>query len=283
MATIKDYYNTIISIKDGEVNLDELQPFNDNGAQLISDLNSKSKVAVWRLWCWVMAALAWMLHMSIEEHKNEVNELVAKNAFGGRRFYQQASFDFQLGHELVWNGVKYHYAAQDPASKIIKRCSVDKSQGILIFKVTKEAGGLLEPLTDPEKTAFNHYLNDIVYAGTTFQIISEESDELKMSIKIYVDPQQISLTGEIIGTATKPVEEAIENYISNLPFDGKMNVQKMQDAIQAVPGVKDLLLNSISSKYGDLPWNSFEREVKPYAGYMELNIASSEIEYIQYV
>lgn len=281
--TITEHYNRIIQIKEGKSELSELKPYNENGANLMSELNSGSKVAIWRLWCWIMAVLAWMLEISFIKHKDEVNQLIASQRHGTLRSYQTAALNFQFGHALFWNGKQYVYPLENQESKIIKRCTVGMHQGVLRFKVTKENTGVLEPLTPAEYDAFRRYILDIVHPGTNFAVTSSAADLLKLIAKIYVDPQILDLTGHHVSNGKPMVENAINEFIKNLPFNGRMNIQKLIDEIQAVDGVLDVRLLEAAYKYGSLSWITFDREIEPFSGYMALDLLSSNIEYHNYV
>lgn len=283
MLTVKDYYNHIILIKEGKSELNELQPYNDNGVKLMDDLNSGSKVAIWRLWVWIMATLSWMQNAAMLKHKKEVESQIENQRHGTTKYYHAKSLDFQLGHALFWNGHQYVYLNADESAQIIKRSAVGMHLGVLRFKVTKEINGELEPLTSSEKTAFSDYLLDILYPGTNYSVISTQADELKLDLNVYVDHQVINADGENVITGEYIVENAINRYIENLPFNGRMAIQKLIDEIQEVEGVKDLELLNAYSKYGSLPWTSFNRQIEPFSGYMKLNINVSNIDYYEYV
>ncbi|MGB0869457.1 MAG: hypothetical protein ACPGSD_07655 [Flavobacteriales bacterium] len=282
--TIKDHYNQIIALKDGNSELSELAPYNDNGANLMNELNSGSKVAVWRLWVWIIATLTWLQNEALKKHKKEINAQIENQTHGTLIFYHNRSLNFQFGHNLEYNGKQYVYEVVDEASKIIKRCSVSMRNGTMRFKVTKENGGNLEPLTSSEQLAFKNYLLDILYPGTQYSVISTEADALKLNIKVYVNAQVIDPnTGEHLITGEPLVEDSINNYCKNLPFDGKLTLQKLIDHIQATEGVEDLELIEIAYQYGVVPWTVFTREIEPFSGYLELDVGNSNIEYYEYV
>lgn len=283
MATIKDYYNIIIQHKDGKSELDVYKPYNDNGAALMQDLDSGSKVANWRLMCWIAATLSWLLGEALVRHTNEVETQIANASHTSLRYYHTRSLGFQFGHALEYNGKQYVYLNDDETARIIKRSSVAMYQGILRFKVTKETGGILESLTTPEKIAFKDYLLDVLHPGINYEVISSVADLLKLHLKIFVNPQVLNTAGEHVVTGEPLVENAINDFIKNLPFDGRMNIQKLIDKIQNVTGVEDIELIEAAYKYAGTPWLVFTREIEPFAGYMELDSVNSNIEYHNYV
>lgn len=283
MATIKDYYNKMIEVKDGNSDLDELQPYNDNGATLMQDLNSGSKVAIWRLFIWIVAVVAWMLSEALGKHKIEVNNQIAYGYHGCLRYYHFKSLNFQFGDVLKYNGRQYAYLTDNDDLKIIKRCAVSMYQGVMRFKVVKESNGVLESLTIDEETAYKDFLSNILYPGTNYTVISSTADLLKLNIKIYTNQQIINPFGVHVQTNIPVVENAINDFVKNLPFNGKMNIQKLIDAIQSIEGVEDVQLTESSYKYGGLSWVVFTREIEPFSGYMELDLNNSNIEYYAYL
>ncbi len=283
MATIKDYYDDLIQIKEGKSELSELQPYNENGAQLMDDLNSGSKTALWRLFFWIVAALAWMLNQALDKHKIEVQNNISNQSHGNLRHYGFRALNFQFGHSLEYNGKQYVYLNEDPAAKIIKRCATGMNQGVMRFKVTKESGGILEPLTITEQNAFKDFLRDVLYPGTNYEVISSAADLLKLSAKFFVNPQVINQAGEHVVTGEPVIENAINDFVKNLPFNGRMNIQQLIDHIQKVEGVEDIRLLESAYKYGSLAWIVFTREIEPFSGYMELDLNNSNLEYHEYV
>lgn len=278
--TIKEHYNLIISIKEGKAELNGLQPYNDNGAAIMAELTSGSKVAVWRLWCWIMAFYSWLLAKDLEKHKLEVLDTISKHRHGSLPYYHQRSLGFQYGYALDWNGSQYGYLVADESSKVIKHCAIVRNAGLLIFKVASVDNA---PLDSAQKSAYSDYLFDILYPGTFYEIISEDADKLKLDMEVYLNTQIINLDGEELNTGNALIELAVSNYIANLPFNGKMNVQHLIDAVQAVDGVKDVKMLSKSYRYGSTAWLAIDREVVPFSGHMVLSLSDSDINYLSYV
>jgi len=80
---------------------------------------------------------------------------------------------------------------------------------------------------------------------------------LKFSFKIKYDPMVLKADGMNILTAKYPVNEAIETFLKNLPFNGELSVQKLEAAIMAVDGVEDLQTLQIQSKWIDPQQNGY--------------------------
>ncbi len=54
-----------------------------------------------------------------------------------------------------------------------------------------------------------------------------------------------------------PVQDSINNFLKNLPFDGELSVQKLESAILASEGVEDLQTNLVESKWIDPTVNGY--------------------------
>ncbi|MBA3901189.1 MAG: hypothetical protein H0X62_13450, partial [Bacteroidetes bacterium] len=200
--SIAEYYDILLAIKEGRSELSGLTPHNESSQSFLNDNASGSKVALWRLWLWIMATLAWIMDVKMDIHKEEVDYKLSVKAFGVIRWYHQLALNYQHGHELVWNG-QYVYADIDSEdateSRIIKRASVVMVAGVLQFKVAKlNQAGKPEALNTSEKVSFLGYLYELAYPGTNMVVISEAADDLRVRLKMYFDPLLFNTDGSLI-------------------------------------------------------------------------------------
>ena len=137
--------------------------------------------------------------------------------------------------------------------------------GVLTLKVAKEVGGKKVPLELQEKRAFRAYMNQIKDAGTQIRVVSNKGDIIFIELEVYVDPLVIYTENEtdsdkqnvgklLNNLAISPVEDAINEYVSTLEFNGAFVPTYLIDKVQKVPGVALPLLRKISIKC-DLPEN----------------------------
>jgi hypothetical protein len=282
--TINEIYDQMVAEKQTASSLNGLQPSTDNATNLLSDLSTSSKVAIWRLLFYVTAVAIWILEKLFDVFKEEVTEIANRAYTGTVLWYQQICFDFQYGDTLTWNGNNYEYAVIDPAKQIIKRAAVVDIGGQIVIKVAKLSGTTPTPLTAGELTSFSVYMKNVKFAGTNMSIISRVADLLKISYDVVYDPLVLKPTGEsIINTGVFPVEDAINNYISNLPFNGTLNLTKLTDEIQKAEGVVDPIINYAEAKYGTLSYVTIVNNYNANAGHMAIDAAfplSSTINYI---
>lgn len=269
--TITEIYDTIIAEKQSLSALDELQPNIDSSQTLLNDLTSTSKVAIWRLFIFLFSTAVWMHEQIFDKFKEEVDERVKDASTGNIRWYWKQAFLFQFGDSLSYIDNKYQYATIDETKKIVERASVFEVGSQLRMKVAKlDSVGAPVPLSSVELTAFNDYMNKIKFAGTNVAIISSLPDQIQIYYSITVNQQVLSLTGESLSApGTYPVEDVINKYIKDLPFDGVLNFTKLTDKIQEVDGVIDPVYGKSGASYGSLPFQEIVKNYyQPNAGHL---------------
>jgi hypothetical protein len=262
-------YNEIVADKNAQASISSLAPTMDTEQQLQADLNSSSKVAIWRLWAYVAAVAIYTHEVLWDLYKAELQAIASGAIVGTSPWYQAQVFAFQNGDPLVYEAStgRYKYAAIDTAKQIVKRCAiVEQADGTLAFKVAKISSGLPVALTAPEQTSLTGFLKKIRFAGTRFTLISGAGDLLKITATIYYD--------SVIPAATikANVEAAIVAYVGGLPFNGEFLLSRLVDTIQAVTGVYDVVLVTAQTKQllaGT--YSSISRVNIPVYGYYQID------------
>lgn len=282
--TITEIYDEMVAEKQSMPTLQGLQPAIDHSQTLLNDLTSKSKVAIWRLLFFVVAVAIWVHEVIFDKHKAEIEARANEVIPGTAKWYRDQCMLFQYGDPLVYLNRIYQYATIDETKQIIKRTAVIEANGQVRIKVAKLANGLPVPLSTSELTAFSAYVNQIKFAGTNIAIISHPADKLKISYDVTYNPLVMNGNGELIeNTSIKPVEDAINNYIQNLPFNGILNLTKLTDAVQMAKGVIDPVLNSAEATYGNLAYAPILKNYNANAGYMEIDINFPLDQQINYI
>ena len=132
------------------------------------------------------------------------------------------------------------YNSIDEDLQIISRVAVvEGGNGLITIKAA--TGTTPVALNSPQKTALQEYLDIIIPAGPTVVVQSLDSDKLYLDATVYYD-------GQFINSIQTDVEDAITDYLANLDFNGVVLVSKLQDAIQAVTGVKDIVINEVKAR-----------------------------------
>jgi hypothetical protein len=273
--TIQQIYDEIITEKETFSSLNALVPNPDTAQTFLTNLTSSSKVAFWRLMFWVMAVAIWSHEQIFDLHLAEVEARGDELITGTKRWYRDQVLKFQYGDALIWDStnLKYGYAVGSTGTKIVSNASVLEVGAQLRIKIAKDDGaGGLEPLDVTEETAFTTYINKIKFAGTNISITNINADFLKIVLNIDYDPLTLSSTGELIATpGTFPVIDAVNGYITGLPFDGVFNLTKFIDNIQSATGVVDAYLTSSQAKSGAGTYAPTGQNYTANAGYLQID------------
>lgn len=275
--TINEIYNQLITAKESQPDLTSLLPTGDTADDLKTDLTSNSVVAIWRLWLWIVAVGSHTVELLIDKHRSEVETFVANKEWGTLGFLRNKALEYQFGDSLTWNGSQFIYSTYTPANQIVKRAAVVVSGQIVQFKIAKlTAGGLPEKLSSAEKISFAAYIDGLVYAGTQYAVISDDPDDVKLDIEIVFDPLVLAADGSLITDgAVFPIVDTINDFISNLPFNGVLNLTSLTDALQLIDGVVDPTLNDAFGKYGGLSYVAINKNYIPFAGHAILDETNS--------
>ena len=248
----------------------------------LNELNSTSKVAIWRLWVYIIAVAIWSLEKIFDIHRADIDKRLAELKPHTARWYRSKALAFQYGFDLLTDSDKFnntgHTEEQIEASKIVKYSAVVESpnEGRLIVKIAGEQGEQLQPITDAQKQAFEAYLQEIKDAGVRLSVVNYQPDVLHLQMKIVYDPLVLDSNGQSIIHATKPVEEAIKSYLKRLPFNGELVLAHLIDELQQAEGVKIPHLVLAQSKHIGTNGNygafeAIEISKLPTAGYFTID------------
>ena len=246
-------------------------------------LSSNSKVAVWRLWLYVIAYASYVLELLFDTHKAEVADILSQLKPHTLRWYRNKVKDFQYGFDLIEDTDVFFNGTADEetiaASKIIKYAAVTESvnESRLIVKVaTEDVNGILSPISTPIYTSLIAYLEEIKDAGVKITVINYLPDILRLQMQIYYDPLLLTAQGVSIQTGRKPVEDALKEFMKELPFNGELILASLVDKLQKTEGVKIPHLVNAQSKWiatNGITYGNFENiAVKkiPTSGYFQI-------------
>ena len=248
----------------------------------LNELNSTSKVAIWRLWVYIISVAIWSLEKLFDLHRTDIDKRLTELKPHTARWYRSKALAFQYGYYLAHDSDKYNNQwlteEQIEASKIIKYSAVveSKNEGRLIVKIAGEHGDTLQPITDAQRQSFEAYLQEIKDAGVRLSVVNYQPDVLHLQMKIIYDPLVLDSNGQSIAKATKPVEETIISYLKRLPFNGELVLAHLIDALQQAEGVKipHLVLaqsKNITSGGGYGAFETIEISKIPTAGYFTID------------
>lgn len=193
---------------------------------------------------YIVASAHYLLERLYERHKEEVISLVDQAVVATVPWYYRMARAYQHGDQLVLNerSMRYEYPTIDQSKQLIKYAAVrDRGSSIQIL-VSGEADGLPSPLSSEVLTAFEAYIKAVKIAGVVLSIRSLPADTLDITAQIQIDPMVLTRTGHRVRDGQPVVEQAIRDYLKGITYGGQYNKTRLVDAIQAVEGVRDVLL-----------------------------------------
>lgn len=267
----QNFYNEIMVEKQNQTALNDLTTIN-NAQDLLTQVTTTSKVAEHNLWAWITGYCMNTLNNLFNSFKKDVQAILDAKEPGTEEWYKNQMLAFQFNFQLYWINNRFDYndttSALAIAARVIKYCAVDGSQGKVVFKVAGETAGVPSQLPVLQATAAFNYMLKKRFAGSKIQVIALPADTLKITATIYFDPL---LT---LPTVKAAVEAAIDNFNKLIPFNGKWNINKLEDDLQAATGVIDPVISLVQYKSGSNPYQNVVREYQTIGGYVKIDTAS---------
>ena len=272
IRTLDDVKSLLIESKDRIIELKEQIEGEVIGDPALSDLNSTSKVAIWRLWIFITAVSMWLHEFLWVKYRVVLEEAARFVQSHTAAWYQQKVMEFQNGDTVqVVNGAVVY----DPiieANRIVKAAAVVESFGasgsLLTVKAAKEVSGSLTALSSGELTNLDNYVNAFKDAGVQTNVVSLNPDVLKVQAEIFYNPTQD------LATFQTAIESAFNAYLKNLPFDGVLRRISIIDALQTVTGFVDvdIAILQASVAYTSTPsFQTINLSYETVAGYIVID------------
>lgn len=232
-------------------------------------LSSNSQVSIWRLWVYVVAASIWTVEKIFDRLRLDIDAINAANVIGSEAWYVERAYEFQYGDIPIIDEGKLIYPVLDLEKRIIKRASIVRlgnENANAIIKVATEENEVLRALNQIEITAFNGYIRSLMFAGSFIGTRSLPADFLKLYAKVYYNAIYPLPDLQI------RVADAINEYIKNVPYDGKFFLIKLIDAIQNVEGVSDVEIINFQGRPDSQgsQWQPTQRIYITQAGYAKI-------------
>lgn len=204
----------------------------------LSELNSPSQTAIYRLWKSITATVINYLEQLWDIFKLEIETVISKGKVGSTKWLQNKVFNFQYSPTIpqVIQIIDFapSYYIVDPKLRIVTRCSVKTAANkVVSIKVAKSEPP--EALNATEINSLKGYVNEIGFAGIQAKVTTFQPDIFFLKANIYYD-------GQYSSTIQASVIAAIKDYFANLPFDGTIKMLTLEDYIQSVPGVTDVVI-----------------------------------------
>ncbi len=198
----------------------------------LNELNSNSKTAVWRLWCWIFAFFSKTMWELFGDLKSWIIDFYNKQQIGTLAWWDSEVRKFQYNSILEYIDGRFRYRTIDKKKQIIKQLAIKGSYASLLFKVAKyDNNNNLTALTETEQESLLGYINQIKLPGLICNVYSGHADKLTLNYRIYYNMSYST------AKLQKTIKEAIVYYLDNVVFNGEISPTFLTDEIQKVTGV----------------------------------------------
>ena len=231
-------------------------------------LNSTSKTSIWRQLFESVAFAVWNFQEAAKLHMAEIEDKIRNQKVPSLKWYRTEALRFQYGFDLINenDGFRPDYYdvetdswiiatdEQIENSKMIKYAAVARNivnnRALILIKIATEESEEIVPVSDNVGVAFTKFIEEIQPGGDVVQIINYKPDILFPQFKVCYDPLILLPNGQsiLLGNVF-PVQDAIKKFMKNLPFNGELSVQKLEEIILNVAGVVDLQKLQVESKW----------------------------------
>ena len=189
----------------------------------------------------IIAFSIWVLENLFDTHKKEVDDIIEAKMPHRPSWYRTKAKAFQYGFALITDTDNYDNTGytddQVLDSKIIKYAAVTPSAGQILIKIATEAAGVLAPITPEQKASFDAYILEIADCGVKYIVVNHLPDILLLNLQIFRDPLVLDSSGMSIINGNYPVQDAINEYMKELPFNGELVLAHFIDKLQKAEGV----------------------------------------------
>lgn len=227
-----------------------------SGIPIISQLVvNNSQVAYNNNFIDIVARTINFFEQLMDAYKVDLEDKVSKGAVGSDAWLQDRILRFQYDSGTpqiveIKSDFSVDYVTVDATKRIITRASVNTTANKTVsVKVAKQNPPVA--LSAPELAALQSYLTntgDGTYAGrglgigfSGISIIASSSS----ADEIYINAD-IQFNGQYAATIQTDVISAINNYLANIDFNGKVYISNLEIAIKSVTGVVDVLLKDVA-------------------------------------
>ncbi len=241
---------------------------------------SPSQVGLWSNFLFIIASEIHTLEQLNNAFETEIQAIIDGVTTPTNLWWQAQILKFQYSattpQVAQLNTVSfspYYPLGVDATLRIVSNCSVITSFNSQVqIKVTND-GAIL---TAPQLLALTAYIQTIDPAGINWAIINSLPDYLFLNADVYYN-------GQYAAIIQANVIAALETFLASIPFNGIVKVSSLEDAIQAVPGVTDVVISEaaamqyatyISSGYGAR--TIFTKQYQSYSGQILNGVAPND-------
>lgn len=237
----------------------------------------------------IMAFCVYTHETLFDIHRAEIDDKLTNQKSGRPSWYRYMALQFQYGFSLVTDKDYFDNGnateEQIEASKIVKYAAVTQSPGRLVIKIAGEVNNALSPISTGAQVSFIEYVEEFKWGGVDVDVINFLPDRLYLIIQVERDALVLDENGMSILNGNYPVNDAIQEYMKELPFDGQLALAHLTDKLQKVPGVKIPTIVSAQSSWIDAdlggygPPQPINIKTIPVSGYFEVQ-GFNDISYV---
>lgn len=245
----------------------------------LASLNSVSNAARWKLLFDLVAYAILVLEQLWDVFRADIDATIKSQkvptlpwwAWLAKQFQWSATTAYPLQVDAMG---QVSYVTPDDSAKIIAYAAASRrsvgSKSYILLKVAAQNNGLPEPLTAPQKAAFEAYVNAAGVAFVPVQVTSLAADKIRLYGDLYIHPSYDQVA------VLAAVDAAVAAYLNtdlNAPerFDGLLYKEAVQDVVNNVPGVVSFVFNMLTVNTSAV---AIDRVYELVAGYCQLDDAA---------
>ncbi len=251
-----------------------------------------SSVSIESILFYCFAVAVWAVEMLFDKHSAEVDARIEQLEPHTLRWYVNKVRAFMYGCNLMEDTDRYDTSGMSETdilkAQVIKYAvaTEDSAESVVYIKVAGQKDGKPCLLNKSQFDALKHYVSEIKDAGVSVQLRNEEADLIKINLIVYYDPTLMNERGEL-SDGSKPVDEAVQSVITNLPFNGVFRNTDLLEAIKSIPAVEVVDIDSASGGIQAKARNADRYTLvvgynRPYSGYYEIEGGSANVIYREY-
>ena len=213
----------------------------------LAGLTSPSQTAIYTTWIFIQAVTINLLEQAQDIYKAFLEALLAKSAPATPLWIQDQTFKFQYSATVpqivaIQTDFSIAYPVPDATLRIVTQCSVqtDVNKNILV-KVA--VGSPPAAMGATPLGQLQGYLTSIIPAGLYVTASSLDADKLYVKASVYYDGQYSNISEDVIA--------ALDAYCASFQgtkFNGIIRVSEIEAAIFAVPGVLDVVIDTVKMR-----------------------------------
>ena len=233
--TADEFYDLLITEKENITELD--------------GLTSTSQTAIWRLLYYATANVLQYQSDLQQEAIDKMEDIRVSSTEGHRAWFIWFSKNFyqyntnpDKGQLKIGTDYNYYYDVIDEDSQIIDYCAALSSANNGILKVAKtDIDDNIVALTASELASYAEFIDNIKPYTLNIGVQSFSTDWLTFDVDIYTDNTGVPTTD-----ITNDINNNVNEYLKTLEFDGTIYQIDIVDVIQAVNGVRNVVVNQMS-------------------------------------